>query len=212
MSSENDGAIIILSSPSGAGKTTLVKKLSSIENFEISISYTTRIPRLNEVNGNDYYFVNTKDFNELIKKNELLEYAEVFSNFYGSSKKKVIDNLKLGKNVIFDIDWQGTKQIKSQNIKYKIITFFVLPPSKQVLFERLSNRDMKDKLIASERMKDFYKDVQHWVDYDFVVINDNLNECYDEISQLIDLSLKPQNNEIHYNKKRISDHVDKLIN
>ena len=126
MSSENDGAIIILSSPSGAGKTTLVKKLSSIENFEISISYTTRIPRLNEVNGNDYYFVNTKDFNELIKKNELLEYAEVFSNFYGSSKKKVIDNLKFGKNVIFDIDWQGTKQIKSQNIKYKIITFFVL--------------------------------------------------------------------------------------
>ena len=212
MSSENDGAIIILSSPSGAGKTTLVKKLSSIENFEISISYTTRIPRLNEVNGNDYYFVNTKDFNELIKKNELLEYAEVFSNFYGSSKKKVIDNLKLGKNVIFDIDWQGTEQIKSQNIKYKIITFFVLPPSKQVLFDRLSNRDMKDKLIASERMKDFYKDVQHWVDYDFVVINDNLNECYDEISQLIDLSLKTQNKEIHYNKKRISDHVDKLIN
>ena len=116
MSSENDGAIIILSSPSGAGKTTLVKKLSSIENFEISISYTTRIPRLNEVNGKDYYFINTEYFNELIKKNELLEYAEVFNNFYGSSKNKVIDNLKLGKNVVFDIDWQGTKQIKEKNI------------------------------------------------------------------------------------------------
>ena len=148
----------------------------------------------------------------MIKNNQFLEHAKVFDNLYGTSKKPVIDLLSSGKNVIFDIDWQGTKQIKSQNIKYKIITFFVLPPSKQVLFDRLSNRDMEDKLIASERMKDFYKDVQHWVDYDFVVINDNLNECYDEISQLIDLSLKTQNKKIHYDKKRISDHVDKLIN
>ena len=117
----------------------------------------------------------------------------------------------MGKNVLFDIDWQGTRQIKSQNIKYKIITFFVLPPSKQVLFERLSNRDMKDKLIASERMKDFYKDVEHWVDYDFVVINDDLNKCYNEISQIIDLSLN-NNQNINYNKKKISDHVSKLTN
>ena len=131
MSSENDGAIIILSSPSGAGKTTLVKKLITIENFEISISYTTRIPRLNEINGKDYYFINTKDFSELIKKNELLEYAQVFSNFYGSSKKKVIDNLNLGKNVVFDIDWQGTKQIKEKKLKYKLISIFILPPSKK---------------------------------------------------------------------------------
>ena len=212
MSSQNDGIIVILSSPSGAGKTTLVKLLSQKKNFNISISHTTREPRSNEIEGEDYFFINNKEFENLIKNNQFLEHAKVFNNLYGTSKKPVIDLLSSGKNVIFDIDWQGTKQIKSQNIKYKIITFFVLPPSKQVLFDRLSNRDMEDKLIASERMKDFYKDVQHWVDYDFVVINDNLNECYDEISQLIDLSLKPQNKEIHYNKKKISDHVDKLIN
>ena len=212
MSSQNDGIIVILSSPSGAGKTTLVKLLSQRKNFNISVSHTTREPRSNEIEGKDYFFINNKEFENLIKNNQFLEHAKVFNNLYGTSKKPVIDLLSSGKNVIFDIDWQGTKQIKSQNIKYKIITFFVLPPSKQVLFDRLSNRDMEDKLIASERMKEFYKDVQHWIDYDFVVINDNLNECYDEISQLIDLSLKTQDKEINYNKKRISDHVDKLIN
>ena len=211
MSSQNDGIIVILSSPSGAGKTTLVKLLSEKKNFNISVSHTTRKPRSNEIDGKDYFFVNNSIFEDLIKNNKFLEYAKVFDNFYGTSKKPVIDLLSLGKNVIFDIDWQGTRQIKSQNIKYKIITFFVLPPSKQVLFERLSNRDMKDKLIASERMKDFYKDVKHWIDYDFVVINDDLNKCYNEVSQLIDSSLN-NNKEINYNKKKISDHVNKLVN
>ncbi len=211
MSSQNDGIIVILSSPSGAGKTTLVNLLSKKKNFNISVSHTTRKPRSNEINGKDYFFVNKAVFEDLIKNNKFLEYAKVFNNFYGTSKKPVIDLLSLGKNVIFDIDWQGTRQIKSQNIQYKIITFFVLPPSKQVLFERLSNRDMKDKLIASERMKDFYKDVKHWIDYDFVVINDDLNECYNEISQLIDLFLNNKK-QINYNKKKISDHIKKLVN
>ena len=211
MSSQNDGTIIILSSPSGAGKTTLVKLLSEKKNFNISVSHTTREPRSNEKNGKDYFFVSHSVFKNIIKNNEFLEYAKVFNNFYGTTKKPVIDLLSVGKNVIFDIDWQGTRQIKSQNIKYKIITFFVLPPSKEVLFERLSNRDMKDKLIASERMKDFYKDVKHWIDYDFVVINDDLNKCYDEISRLIDLSLN-NDKRTNYNKKIISDHVSKLIN
>tara|TARA_B100000941_G_scaffold231765_1_gene174190 strand:+ start:318 stop:953 length:636 start_codon:yes stop_codon:yes gene_type:complete len=211
MSSQNDGIIVILSSPSGAGKTTLVNLLSQKKNFNISVSHTTREPRSNEIEGKDYFFVNNQVFENLIKNNQFLEYAKVFNNLYGTSKKPVIDLLRMGKNVLFDIDWQGTRQIKSQNIKYKIITFFVLPPSKQVLFERLSNRDMKDKLIASERMKDFYKDVEHWVDYDFVVINDDLNKCYNEISQIIDLSLN-NNQDINYNKKKISDHVSKLTN
>ena len=178
MSSENDGAIIILSSPSGAGKTTLVKKLITIENFEISISYTTRIPRLNEINGKDYYFINTKDFSELIKKNELLEYAQVFSNFYGSSKKKVIDNLNLGKNVVFDIDWQGTQQIKEKNLNYKLISIFILPPSKKTLVNRLSEREKNDEKIINQRMEKFEIDVKHWADYDFVVINDDLETCF----------------------------------
>ena len=212
MSSQNDGTIIILSSPSGAGKTTLVKLLSEKKNFNISVSHTTREPRSNEKNGKDYFFVSHSVFKNIIKNNEFLEYAKVFNNFYGTTKKPVIDLLSLGKNVIFDIDWQGTRQIKSQNIKYKIITFFVLPPSKEVLFERLSNRDMKDKLIASERMKDFYKDVKHWEDYDYVVINDDLKKCYNEISQLIDFSLDKNNKKLNYNKKKISDHINKLIN
>ena len=141
-----------------------------------------------------------------------MEYAKVFNNYYGTLKKPVFDHLNSGKNVIFDIDWQGTKIIKSQKIKYKIITFFVLPPSKEILFERLSNRDMKDKLIASERMKEFYKDVKHWTDYDFVVINENLQKCYNEISNIIDSVIKSDKPEIKLDKVFISKHVEKLIN
>ena len=211
MASENHGVMIILSSPSGAGKTTLVKMLSHIDNFEISISHTTRRPRPNEICNEDYFFVSEDEFKRLIKNEEFLEYAKVFNNFYGTSKKPVLEFLNSGKDVIFDIDWQGTKQIKSQNIKYKIITFFVLPPSKEILFKRLSNRDMKDKLIASERMKEFYKDVKHWVDYDFVVINEDLNTCYNEISKLIDSSINENKKDLRYDKKLIYDHVEKLI-
>ena len=209
MSSENDGAIIILSSPSGAGKTTLVKKLSSLENFEISISYTTRIPRLNEVNGNDYYFINNKDFNELIKKNELLEYAEVFSNLYGSSKKKVIDNLQLGKNVIFDIDWQGTKQIKEKNLNFKLISIFILPPSKKTLVNRLSERENNDESVINERMKKFETDVKHWVDYDFVVINDDLETCFNELKDIITKTLN--NKLFKIDDMKIENHVKNLL-
>ena len=209
MSSENDGAIIILSSPSGAGKTTLVKKLSSIENFEISISYTTRVPRLNEVNGNDYYFINNNDFNELIKKNELLEYAEVFSNLYGSSKKKVIDNLQLGKNVIFDIDWQGTKQIKEKNLNFKLISIFILPPSKKTLVNRLSERENNDENVINERMKKFETDVKHWVDYDFVVINDDLETCFNELKDII--TKKLNNKLFKIDDKKIENHVKNLL-
>ena len=210
MSSENDGAIIILSSPSGAGKTTLVKKLVTIENFEISISYTTRIPRLNEINGKDYYFINTKDFSELIKKNELLEYAEVFSNFYGSSKKKVIDNLNLGKNVVFDIDWQGTKQIKEKKLKYKLISIFILPPSKKTLVNRLSEREKNDEKIINQRMEKFEIDVKHWVDYDFVVINDDLETCFNEIKDIIKKILN--NKFFEFDNKKIKNHVESLLN
>ena len=182
MSSKEDGIMIILSSPSGAGKTTLTKLLSKNNNYLISESHTTRKPRINEVDAKDYYFVNENEFKSLIKKDEFLEHAEVFNHFYGTSKTFVIDSLEKGSNVIFDIDWQGTKQIKEKKLKYKLITFFILPPSKKVLFERLSNRDMKDKLIVEERMRQFSKDILHWVDYDYVVINDNLENCYDEVN------------------------------
>jgi len=209
MSLKKDGIIVILSSPSGAGKTTLVNLISQKKKFINSVSHTTRKPRSNEVNGKHYFFVSGEEFQNLIKNNEFLEYAKVFNNLYGTTKKPVLENLKKGNNVIFDIDWQGTEQIRSQNIKYKIITFFVLPPSKEILYERLTNRDMKDKLIASERMKEFYKDVKHWIDYDYVVINDELNKCYEEISKIIDSSYN-DNKKIEYDKNLIKEHVRKL--
>ena len=208
MFSNKDGIMLILSSPSGAGKTTLVKLLSKNKDFHISISHTTRKPRANEIQDEDYHFINNDEFKGLIKKNEFLEYAEVFNHFYGTTKTPVINNLKNGKNVIFDIDWQGAEQIKRKKLQYKLITFFVLPPSKEVLFNRLSNRDMKDKLIAEERMKQFDKDILHWKNYDYVVINDNLQGCYNQICNLIESETDNSTNK--YNKELIQKHVKKL--
>ena len=205
---DKDGVMIILSSPSGAGKTTLVNLLSKLNNFEISISHTTRQPRPNEIMDKDYYFVNEDKFNRLIKNEEFLEYAKVFNHFYGTTRTPVIDKLDKGKNVLFDIDWQGADQIKNKKLDYKLITFFILPPSKDVLFERLSNRDMKDKLIAEERMKQFERDVLHWINYDYVVINDNLDNCFAKIKNLIDAELS--NGSKDYDLQYIRNHVNKL--
>ena len=208
MSLTKGGVMVILSSPSGAGKTTLVKKISLANNFQISISHTTRPPRTNEINGEDYFFVNKDKFEVLIKKKEFLEYAKVFENYYGSSKQAVIKNLDNGKNVIFDIDWQGTEQIKKKKLNYKLITFFILPPSRKVLIERLSNRDMKDKNIV-ERMKQFDQDILHWKNYDFVVINDELEKCYYEITNLLKSSIN--NLSETYDKKFIENHINNLF-
>ena len=207
--STKDGIIIILSSPSGAGKTTLVKKISSLNNCVISISHTTRTSRTNEVHGRDYFFINKEEFKKLKDNNKLLEHAEVFKNFYGSSKQFVFDNLKKGKNVIFDIDWQGTEQIKQKKLNYKLITFFILPPSRKVLFDRLSNRDMKDKLIVEERMKQFDKDLLHWKKYNFVAINDDLETCYNQIVEIIKAKLNQTI--INYDQQFIDNHIKKLI-
>jgi guanylate kinase len=200
--------MVILSSPSGAGKTTLVKLLSESRDFYTSISHTTRKPRNNEEEGKDYYFVNNDQFQNLIKKKEFLEYANVFSHLYGTTKTPVIKNLENSKNVVFDIDRQGTEQIKKKNLEYKLLTFFVLPPSKKVLFNRLSNRDMKDKLIVDERMKEFDKDVLHWKNYDHVVINDDLQRCFNEICELIDSFIDESKN--NYDRKLIEKHISKL--
>ena len=208
MSEEKDGIIVILSSPSGAGKTTLVKRISIENNYKISISHTTRKPRTNEVDGKDYFFVNEDKFQKLIDKGEFLEYAKVFENFYGSTKSKVIEHLNNGENVIFDIDWQGTEQIKKKKLNYKLITFFILPPSRTELFNRLKNRDMKDKNIVEKRMNQFNKDINHWENYDLVVINDNLDTCYKEIIKLI--NKKKENPNYSYDKKNIQNHIQKL--
>ncbi len=204
----NDGVMIILSSPSGAGKTTLVKLLSKLENFEVSISHTTRQPRDNEIPNKDYYFVNEDEFQRLIKNQEFLEYAKVFSNLYGTTRTPVIDNLNKGKNVLFDIDWQGADQIKNKKLDYKLLSFFILPPSRDVLFERLTNRDMKDKVIVEERMKQFSRDVLHWINYDYVVINDELNNCYNKIYNLIKAELNEGSKD--YDLEYIRNHIEKL--
>tara|TARA_B100001741_G_scaffold302491_1_gene291697 strand:+ start:99 stop:731 length:633 start_codon:yes stop_codon:yes gene_type:complete len=208
MPTNNDGIMVILSSPSGAGKTTLVNLISKNDNFEISTSHTTRQPRLNEVNGKDYHFVNEKEFKRLIKNEEFLEYAKVFNNYYGSTRTPVINNLNNGKNVLFDIDWQGADQIKNKQLDYKLITFFILPPSKKILYERLTSRDMKDKLIVDERMKKFERDVLHWINYNYVVVNDDLNNCYSKINNLIKAEMN--NGSKDYDPEFIRNHVEKL--
>ena len=208
MPTSNDGVMVILSSPSGAGKTTLVNLLAKKNNFEISISHTTRKPRPNETSGKDYYFVSDQEFKRLINNQEFLEYAKVFNNYYGTSRTPVIDNLNKGKNVLFDIDWQGADQIKNKNLDFKLITFFILPPSKEILYERLSNRDMKDKLIAEERMKQFERDVLHWINYNYVVINDDLDLCYDRIQNLINAEIN--NGSKDYDPEYVRNHVENL--
>jgi guanylate kinase len=208
MPTSNDGIMVILSSPSGAGKTTLVNLLSKNNNFEISISHTTRKPRPNETSGKDYYFVSDQEFKRLVKNEEFLEYAKVFNNYYGTTRTPVIDNLNKGKNVLFDIDWQGADQIKNKNLDFKLITFFILPPSKEILYERLSNRDMKDKLIAEERMKQFERDVLHWINYNYVVINDDLDTCYEKIQNLINAETNDGSKD--YDLEFIRKHVEKL--
>ena len=208
MPSEKDGVMIILSSPSGAGKTTLVKKLSETDNYEISISHTTRQPRSNENQNEDYFFVDELQFKRLIKNEEFLEYAKVFNNYYGTTRTPVIDKHNKGKNVLFDIDWQGADQIKNKKLDYRLITFFILPPSKEVLFERLSKRHVNDKLIAEERMKQFGRDVLHWINYDYVVINDDLENCYSKITNLINAEIS--NGSKDYDLEYIRNHVEKL--
>ena len=205
---KDDGIMVILSSPSGAGKTTLVKLLSEKDNFNISISHTTRKPRDKEIPDKDYYFVDEEEFKRLINNEEFLEYAKVFKNLYGTTRSPVINKLRNGENVIFDIDWQGADQIKNKKLDYKLITFFILPPSREILFKRLSNRDMKDKLIADERMKDFNRDVLHWINYDYVIINDDLEKCYKKIKNLINAELN--NGPKDYDKDYIRMHVERL--
>tara|TARA_B100000427_G_scaffold154983_1_gene128894 strand:- start:273 stop:905 length:633 start_codon:yes stop_codon:yes gene_type:complete len=210
MPTENDGIMVILSSPSGAGKTTLSNLLSKQDNFEISISHTTRKSRPNEIPNKDYYFINNEEFKRLIKNEEFLEYAKVFNNYYGTTRTPVINSLNKGKNVLFDIDWQGADQIKNKKLDYKLITFFILPPSKEVLYKRLTNRDMKDKIIVEERMKQFERDVLHWINYDYVVVNDDLQNCYSKIHNLINAEIS--NGSKDYDPTFIRNHVDKLTN
>ena len=204
MSITKDGKMIILSSPSGAGKTTLVKKISKEKNFKISISHTTREPRASEVDGVDYFFTKKNYFEKLIKDNAFLEHASVFKNFYGSTKEKVFKDLDDGYNVLFDIDWQGAQQIKNQTLKYKLVSFFILPPSREILLQRLISREESEDETINMRMEQFDKDDLHWEEYDYVVINEDLDTCCKEIIGYLEEKIK-------YKRSVIENHIKKLI-
>ena len=208
MLSIKKGGMFILSSPSGAGKTTLVKKISKRNKFKISISHTTRLPRPNERDGKDYYFTSKNKFRNLIKKKKFLEYAKVFNNYYGSSKELVFKELNSGNNVIFDIDWQGTKKIKKKKLKYKLLTVFILPPTKNELYKRLLKRERKNHVTVKKRMKQFKSDILHWKDYDYVVVNDDLIKCYKKIMFIIS---KKNKKKPFYDKKKIKKHIENLL-
>ena len=210
MISDRTGMMVVISSPSGVGKTTLVKLLAKRNrNFKISISNTTRISRNNEIEGKDYYFVNKEKFNDLIKTKSFYEYARVFNNLYGTLKDSVIKYLSHGKDVLFDIDWNGSKQMKRLKLKNKLISIFILPPNIKTLRDRLSNRDMKDKLILKERMNQFKNDVLHWKEYDYIVINNDLEKCYKAIMSIIDCEKKGK--KFLFDQNKIKEKISELI-
>jgi guanylate kinase len=185
MTSRNGSIMLILSSPSGAGKTTLTKKIQQKnQNFKISVSHTTRTPRLNEVEGIDYFFINHEEFKKKITNNEFYEYAKIFDNFYGTSRDSVNELLENSNNILFDIDWQGTQQL-SKFKELKLIKIFLLPPNKKELENRLIQRNQDNIEIISKRLKAYDNDIHHWSDYDHVIINDNLEHCFSQIEKII---------------------------
>ena len=210
MKTKNKGMMFVLSSPSGTGKTTLTKKIAeNNKNFTISISHTTRKPRPNEINGKDYYFVSKEEFKNLLKKDNFFEHAAIFDNWYGTSRKPVLELLSLGKDVLFDIDWQGTKQLnKIENLS--LVTFFILPPNLKTLKERLLNRHEGQDQIVNKRMNKFNEEVSHWNEYNYVVINDNLEKCYEKILKIMELEKKGLSYE--QNLTEIEKKIKELIN
>ena len=185
MTIEKKGMMFILSSPSGTGKTTLTKKLAEHnKKFAISISHTTRKPRLNEINGKDYHFVSIEKFNSLIKKNNFYEYANIFDNYYGTLKSTVKELLSQGKDILFDIDWQGTQQLMD-SMQEDLVKVFVLPPSVEELEKRLHNRKQDNDNVIQERMSRAADEISHYAEYDYIIVNDNFEDSLKIIHSII---------------------------
>jgi len=179
-----ENIMVILSSPSGVGKTTITKKIQQkYPTFKISVSHTTRLPRSNEVNGVDYNFITNNEFEKLINEKKFYEYAKIFDNYYGTLKKNV-DYLILDNDLIFDIDWQGTKQL-SRFKNLKLIKIYLITSNKKELKERLVARNQNSKEEVEKRFKSFEEDVKHWNDYDYIIINKNLDICFKQIENII---------------------------
>ena len=189
MSKDGENIMVILSSPSGVGKTTITKKIQQKYNsFKISVSHTTRPPRSNEVNGVDYHFVTNKQFEKLIEEDQFYEHAKIFNNRYGTLKKNV-DNGIHNNDIIFDIDWQGTKQLtKFKNLK--LIKIYLIAENKDELKKRLIKRNQNTSNEVEKRFKSFDDDVKHWRDYDYVIINKNLDVCFKQIEKIIAINKK----------------------
>ena len=206
---DKKGMMFVLSSPSGVGKTTLTKKLAENNSqFAISISHTTRKPRPNEIDGKDYYFVTQEEFDVLIKKNDFYEFANIFDNNYGTHKETVIKLLSQGKDVLFDIDWQGTLQLKKIR-DLNIVCIFILPPNIKILRDRLLNRHKGQEKLIEKRMNKFNEELSHWNQYNYVVTNDDLNICYEKIKSIIASEKKGIRQNQNY--KEIKKKIDSLI-
>ncbi len=197
MSHDSKNIMVILSSPSGAGKTTITKKIhQKYQTFKISVSHTTRKPRPNEVDGVDYYFVSHEKFEKLIKEEKFYEYAKIFDNYYGTLRETVDQTIKKN-DIIFDIDWQGTKQLSKFN-NLELIKIYLIPPNKKELKKRLVKRNQDSTQEVERRFKAYDKDIKHWEDYDYVVINENLENCYQQIESII---LENKNRSISFSQK-----------
>ena len=185
MKPKQDSVMLVLSSPSGAGKTTISKKIQQkYPDFKISVSHTTRKPRPNEIDGVDYHFVDEKKFKELINENQFYEHAKIFENYYGTSKSSIQKITEKNYNILFDIDWQGTQQLA----KFKdldLLKIFILPPDKDELKNRLAQRNQDKEEVIEQRLQHYSKDIMHWADYDYVVTNDNLENCFKQIEKII---------------------------
>ena len=189
MNVDGENIMVILSSPSGVGKTTLTKKIQQkYHSFKISVSHTTRAARSNEVNGVDYHFVSQSEFETLIKEKKFYEYAKIFENYYGTLKKNVDETIK-NNDILFDIDWQGTKQLSKFN-NLKLIKIYLITSDKEEIKKRLLNRNQNSNEEIQKRFDAFDEDVKHWIDYDYVIINKNLDVCFKQIEYIIENNKK----------------------
>ena len=180
------GLLIILSSPSGAGKSTLAQRIKSWdENCVFSISATTRKPRKGEQDGKDYYFISENEFHKKVSNSEMLEHAEVFGNLYGSPISSVLSSIDNGNDVLFDVDWQGSQQIKNSRLGEFVLSIFILPPSIKELESRLKLRNKDSDEVISNRMAKSVEEISHWPEYDYVLVNDNIDETEEKLKIII---------------------------
>ena len=182
---KNKGLMLVLSSPSGAGKSSICRSLLSMDkNLHMSISTTTRKKRSNEVNGNDYFFVSEKKFNKLLIDNYFIEHAKVFSNLYGTARKIIEESINMGKDVLFDIDWQGAQQLR-EKMGEDVVTVFILPPSKKELEKRLKLRGQDTDLEVRKRMNEASSEITHWAEYDYLIINEDLTQSVSKVLNIL---------------------------